>query len=224
MIIAIDGPAGAGKSTVAKEVARALGLFFLDTGAMYRAVTLEVLERGSDPRSERDCARVAQGLELSFDAQGRISIDGRPGEPDIRSERVTATVSTVSAHPEVRSVIVREQRALAVRHGGLVAEGRDTTTVVFPHAEHKFFLIATSAERARRRARELGDLAHVAQIQADIDRRDALDSERAHSPLLRAPDATVIDTDRLEAVEVARRILEHVRAASPLDAPRGPRS
>jgi cytidylate kinase len=214
MIIAIDGPAGAGKSTVARETAQALGLAFLDTGAMYRAVTLEVLARDGDPRSETECARVAQSLQLSFDSAGRILIDGRPGEPDIRSDRVTAAVSAVSAHPSVRAVVVREQRAVAQRRGGLVAEGRDTTTVVFPRADHKFFLIASSAERARRRALELGAPASVAAIQAEIDRRDALDTERAHSPLVRAPDAIVIDTDGLEVAAVVEKILEHVRASS----------
>jgi cytidylate kinase len=213
MIIAIDGPAGAGKSTVAQLVAGALGLRFLDTGAMYRAVTLEVLRRGLDPGSEEDCGRTARELELAFDARGQITIDGQPGEPAIRSREVTASVSAVSAHAQVRERVVEEQRQLAASWGGLVAEGRDTTTVVFPRAAHKFFLIASANERARRRALELGLPESAEQIRADIERRDQLDTTRAHSPLRRAQDAIVIDTDPLEAQQVADAIVGHVQAA-----------
>ncbi len=212
MIIAIDGPAGAGKSTVARRVARDLGLVFLDTGAMYRAVTWCVLQQGLDPNSEEACARVAQTTLLTFDDNGHILIDGRAGEPHIRSREVTANVSSVSAHAAVRASVVREQQAVALRRGGLVAEGRDTTTVVFPRAEHKFFLIATSAERAHRRAKELGQPERVQEIQREIEARDLTDSTRAHSPLVRAADATLIDTDGLDADAVALRILEHVRS------------
>ncbi len=210
MIIAIDGPAGAGKSSVAREVARVLGLTYLDTGAMYRAVTLSALERGIDPSSGEECGRLARELDLAFDARGRIQVDGRPGEPAIRSPAVTAAVSAVSAHPEVRSAVVARQRALASAHG-LVAEGRDTTTVVFPAADHKFFLTASSAERARRRARELGRTADLAAIQDGIERRDEQDSSRAHSPLSKAPDAIEIATDELALDQVVERVLAEVR-------------
>lgn len=212
MIIAIDGPAGAGKSTVARRVARELGLVFLDTGAMYRAVTWRVLQQGLAPTDEEQCARVAQTTQLSFDENGNILIDGRAGEPHIRSAEVTANVSAVSAHGKVRTAVVREQQAVAERRGGLVAEGRDTTTVVFPRAEHKFFLIATSKERARRRAEELGQPERQAEIQREIEARDHLDSTRAHSPLIRAPDALVIETDALDAAGVASEILRKVQA------------
>ena len=212
MILAIDGPAGAGKSTVAREVARALGLVYLDTGAMYRAVTLVALERGIDPARGDDLGRLADELELAFDEDGRITIDGRSGEPAIRSARVTAAVSAVSAHPEVRRAIVRRQRELGRRGAGLVAEGRDTTTVVFPDADFKFYLDASPAERARRRALEIGapDRAHV--IRREIEERDRIDSSRAHSPLRVAPDAIVIQTDGLDAPAVVERVLERVRA------------
>jgi cytidylate kinase len=215
MIIAIDGPAAAGKSTVARKLAEALGFTYLDTGAMYRAVTLAVLDGGVDPASERACGELARSLELAFDPQGRITIDGRPGEPRIRGAEVTAAVSTVSAHPAVRAAVVARQRHLAreadARGGGLVAEGRDTTTVVFPAAEHKFFLIATAPERARRRARELHQEHRWEAIQADLERRDHLDSTRAASPLVEAPGAQRIETDGQSVEQVVARILTALR-------------
>jgi cytidylate kinase len=212
MILAIDGPAGAGKSTVAREVARALGLVYLDTGAMYRAVTLVALERGIDPARSYELGRLADQLELAFDEDGRITIDGRSGEPAIRSAKVNAAVSTVSAHPEVRRAIVRRQRELVRRGAGLVAEGRDTTTVVFPDADFKFYLDASPAERARRRALELGAPERADAIRREIEERDRIDSSRAHSPLRVAPEAIVIQTDGLEARAVVERVLERVRA------------
>ena len=212
MIIALDGPAGVGKSSVARALARALGCFFLDTGAMYRAVTLVVLERKLSPGDAAACGEVARALRLDFDAHGRILIDGRPGEPAIRGSDVTAHVSEVSAHPAVREAIVAEQRALAARSQGVVAEGRDTTTVVFPQATFKFYLDASPAERARRRARQEHAPERAAEIQADLERRDRHDSSRAHSPLRAAEDALRIETDGLDLEGVVARILAHVRA------------
>jgi len=211
MIIAIDGPAGAGKSTVARRVASELGLAFLDTGAMYRAVTLVVLEQGSHPSDAEACERVARTLHLEFDDAGRILMDGAPGEPDIRSQTVTLNVSAVSAHPGVRDAIVAEQREIAAQSRGVVAEGRDTTTVVFPAADLKFFLNASKQERARRRAEQEGRPDEQEAILADIDRRDRLDATRAHSPLLKAPDAIEIDADGLSVEDVVARILDEVR-------------
>jgi cytidylate kinase len=212
MILAIDGPAGAGKSTVAQALARELGLTFLDTGAMYRAVTLAVLEKGVDPHDELASAAVARALRLDFDADGTIRIDGRPGEPAIRSKTVNAAVSHVSAHPAVRRVIVPMQREEARRRGGIVAEGRDVGSVVFPAADFKFYLDASPEVRAMRRARETGQPDRYPQILLEMRERDRLDTTRADSPLVRADDAFVIDTDRLDAEGVVREMLGRVRA------------
>ena len=207
MIIAMDGPAGAGKSTVARRVAQELGLAFLDTGAMYRALTLVVLEQGVHPSDAEGCGRLARETVLDFDPSGEVRINGEPGEPAIRTRTVTLNVSAVSAHPDVREAVVDEQRAIARRLGGVVAEGRDTTTVVFPEADHKFFLNASVDERARRRAAQEGTPERLAVIRDDIERRDRLDTTRAHSPLVQAPDAVVIEGDGLGVEAVVSRIL-----------------
>ena len=214
MIIAIDGPAAAGKTTVAKEVARRLGATFLDTGAMYRAVTLVVLERGIDPADSEGCGNVSREIALTFDESGAIVIDGRSGEPDIRTPRVDRAVSHVSAHASVREAIVRQQRQVAQRPGHLVAEGRDTTTVVFPNADHKFFLNASSSERAARRARQTGATEEVDSIRADLEERDRLDGSRAIAPLVRADDATEIDTGDRTLDEVVGSILDSIAASA----------
>lgn len=219
MIIAIDGPAAAGKSSVARGLARELGLTFLDTGAMYRAVTLAVLESDVDPMDEQGCARLARELDLDFDADGHIWIDGKPGEPAIRSREVTRWVSAVSAHRAVRAALVPQQRAQARKRGGIVAEGRDIGTVVFPDADAKIFLVASAEERARRRALQEDSPERFDEILADIQRRDHHDSTRADSPLTRAADAFAIDTDHLDASGVVARALAWIRER----AQRGPR-
>jgi len=211
MIIAIDGPAAAGKSTVARRLADALGLVFLDTGAMYRAVTLAALERGVEPSDGEGCTRIARALALDFDADRRIRIDGRAGEPAIRADAVTRAVSQVSAHPGVRAALVPLQRAEAHRRGGIVAEGRDMGSVVFPEADFKFFVVASAEERARRRAAETGAEDRYAEILADIERRDRLDTTRADSPLVKARGAIEVVTDALAVDAVVATLLEHVR-------------
>ena len=153
MIVAIDGPAGAGKSTVARALAEALGVALLDTGAMYRAVTWCALARGVDVQDEAACAALAADLEIGFDAVG-VVVDGVQREAEIRSREVDQAVSVVAAHSLVRRAIVPTQRAVA--RDGAVAEGRDTTTVVFPGADYRFFLSASAEERARRRASQRG--------------------------------------------------------------------
>jgi cytidylate kinase len=203
-----------------------LGLTFLDTGAMYRAVTLAVLERHVSPDDADGCAAVARGLALDFDEAGLVRIDGRSGEPEIRGARVTGQVSVVSAHPGVRAAVVARQRELASRPPGVVAEGRDTTTVVFPDAGHKFFLTASPAERARRRAAQEGRDGRpeaVDAIRRDIERRDRLDETRAHSPLVQAPDAVRIETDALDVDATVAAVLAAIRPNGRRGGPAVPR-
>jgi cytidylate kinase len=213
-IVAIDGPSGSGKSTVSRGVAARLGLEVLDTGAMYRALTLLVLERAVDPTDGVECARIAR--EMVLDIGTRTAVDGRDVSAAIRGPEVTDAVSTVSAHPGVREALVGRQRAWVVEHGGGVVEGRDIGTVVFPDARVKVFLTASGEERARRRQRE--ELAAdrtvgVDLVHADLARRDTHDSNRTVSPLRIAPDALVIDTTGRDVDEVVGEIVERFEAA-----------
>ncbi|MFT5284301.1 MAG: cytidylate kinase [Planctomycetota bacterium] len=214
MIIAMDGPAGAGKSTVARAVADKLNIAFLDTGAMYRAVTLVMLQRGLNPLDDAAAIQVANQVNLSFGADGLIRIDGVAGEPDIRSATVTLNVSAVSAHKGVRDAVVALQRQIGEASQGLVVEGRDTATVVFPEAEYKFFLDASPLERAQRRARQEHRMNELEMIQRDIERRDRLDTTRAHAPLRQAEGATLINTDGKSIATVVHEILEYVEAGA----------
>lgn len=207
MIVAIDGPAGAGKSSVARRLAERLGLALLDTGAMYRAVTLAALREHIEPGDGEALTALAARLVLDFDAEGRVSLDGEPAEPAIRGGEVERNVSEVSAHKGVRDQVVAQQRAVAERLGGLVAEGRDLTTVVFPDADHKFFLWASPRERARRRAEERGAPERIDDFQQEIERRDHRDMSREHSPLRQAEDAVRVDTDGLDLEQVVERLV-----------------
>jgi len=210
-VVAIDGPSGAGKSTVARGVAALLGFEVLDTGAMYRAVTLAALEGGVDVDDEAGCAALAR--RATIEQQGATTrLDGRDVSAAIRGADVTAAVSSVSAHPGVRAVLVEHQRAwLAARRGGVV-EGRDIGTVVFPDAAVKVFLTASELERARRRRDEAQPSAEVGTVQAELERRDHLDSTRATSPLQPAPDALRIDTTDRPVDEVVRHIVDAYQA------------
>ncbi|MCJ7436809.1 MAG: (d)CMP kinase [Acidimicrobiia bacterium] len=214
-VVAIDGPSGAGKSTVARGVADVLGSSVLDTGAMYRSATLAVLHRGVDPEDAEACADVARAADI--DLRDGIRLDGRDVTTEIRGPAVTAAVSTVSAHPGVRAVLVARQREWADAHGGGVIEGRDIGTVVFPDAAVKVFLTASDAERARRRQRDEVAAARevdVERVREDLDRRDRLDSTRKTSPLQAAVDAWVVDTTELAIPEVVAEIVERYRAAT----------
>jgi len=219
IVVAIDGPSGSGKSTVARGVAGALGLPVLDTGAMYRAVTLAALEAEVPLDDAEACAAVARRCVVTLE-DGVTLLDGRDVSAEIRGPVVTATVSVVSAHPPVREVLVARQRAWVAQHGGGVVEGRDIGTVVFPAATVKVYLVAAEDERARRRQRdELAAARSVAveDVRAALDRRDAIDSGRTASPLRPADDAIVIDTTHLDVDTVVADVVARARAA---EAPR----
>jgi CMP/dCMP kinase len=207
MVIAIDGPAGAGKSTVAKGVARALGFTYLDSGAMYRAVALAALERGIDPDDGERLGELAWELDINFDRDS-IHLDGKPVEGRIRSPEVTVAASRVSVHPQVRQAMVKRQREL-IASGNYVAEGRDIGTVVSPESPLKVFLTADEQERARRRAVDSGE--PVDEVRQAIGDRDRRDQERADSPLRRAPGAVNIDTTDLTPDEVVEEIAKLAR-------------
>ncbi len=208
-VIALDGPSGTGKSTVARGLATRLGIRYLDTGAMYRAATLAVLRAGVDPgRSDEVAATVsAVCIEISTDPQApAVRLDGAGVDAEIRSAEVTAAVSAVSAVPAVRARLVAAQRAL-IEAGPIVVEGRDIGSVVWPAADPKVFLTARPEIRAGRRADELGG-ADARAVAADLDRRDRLDSSRADSPLVRAGDAVVLDTSDLQIDEVIEQLVD----------------
>ena len=211
MVVAIDGPSGVGKSTVARAVAAALGVPYLDTGAYYRLATLVTLRAGGDPGSSDDILGALRGIEVDF-ADGRLLVAGVDVSNDLRSPPVTAAVSAVAAHPDVRTAVVDLQRTWVERHGGdAVVEGRDIGTVVFPDARVKVFLTADADVRARRRAADPEAAGHTMQgLLEEMARRDEADSSRETSPLRPADDAVMIDTSRLGVPEVVLRILDLV--------------
>ena len=192
-VVAIDGPAGSGKSTVARALAARLGVPYLDTGAMYRAVAFAALRRSVDPEEAETVARIAEHLELEV-ADGEVTVDGVDASIEIRGPEVTRAVSAVAANPDVRRELVRRQREwVAERGGSAVVEGRDIGTVVFPDAAVKAYLTARLEVRAGRRHKEVADLDYEA-VMADMARRDTVDEGRDVDPLLCAPDALRIDT------------------------------
>ena len=202
MVVAIDGPAGAGKSTVARAAARALGFTYLDSGAMYRAVGLMAQRHGGAPSERAD--------ELDIRLGDRVLANGEDVTESIRTPEVSEAASKVATNPAVREALVKKQREL-LSSGNWVAEGRDIGTVVAPDAAVKVFLTASPEERARRRAKELGTDAQT--VLKDQALRDAQDMEREHSPLVAAPGAVQVDTSGLSVDEVVDRIVELVERA-----------
>jgi CMP/dCMP kinase len=212
LLIAIDGPAGSGKSSVARAIADELGFINLNTGAAYRAVALVALQEGVSLDDGASLAGVSR--RVSLDAGG-ARVDGKPvHEDELRTSEVSAAASAVSARPEVRAVLLdvqREAARRANREGGAVVEGRDIGTVVLPEAELKVYLSAAPEERARRRAHQTGREAELDRIKEAMSQRDRQDSERETSPLKPAPDAVILDTTSLSLEGVVSRVLELVR-------------
>jgi cytidylate kinase len=220
IVVAIDGPAGTGKSSVSKGLAKALGARYLDTGGMYRMVTLAVLRADIDPDDAQAVARTAEAVQMSVDYHpdgDRYFLGGEDVSAEIRGDQVTAAVSAVSSVPAVRTRLVGLQREMADGMGSVVVEGRDIGTVVLPDAPVKIFLTASAETRARRRndqnvAAGLPD--DYEAVLADVRRRDHLDSTRAVSPLRAAPDAVVVDTSEMTEVQVISRLRDLVKQRS----------
>lgn len=211
MIIAIDGPSGSGKSSTAKQVAKRLGFTYLDTGAMYRAAALGVLQRKIDPRDEQSVANAVKTMEVGFSGD-KVLLDGKDVSREIRTDAANKAVTPVSANPVVRELMVEKQRAFAKDHN-VVMEGRDIGTVVFPRADYKFYLLADLDVRAKRRLKESDEPLSFEEVKADLARRDKYDSSRTHSPLRKAPDAIEIDTSHLTFETQVDKILSIIKRA-----------
>jgi cytidylate kinase len=217
MIIAIDGPSGAGKSTLSKRVAQSLGYINIDTGAMYRCVALAASRRGIDPSEVERLTQLSRSIRITFvptNEGERVFIDGKDVSDAIRTPATSLLTPKVAAVPEVRAAMVDQQRVLG-EEGGVVLEGRDIGSVVFPDAEVKFFLVATAAERGRRRYEELtakGQKVDLARTVAEIEERDRLDITRTHSPLVKHESAVEIDTTGLTIDQVHQQILDVIES------------
>ncbi|MCG2713337.1 MAG: (d)CMP kinase [Candidatus Omnitrophica bacterium] len=217
MIIAIDGPAGAGKSTVAKILAKRLGFLYIDTGAMYRALTLKVLENNIPVNDELQINELAKKVKIDLrnnpDGSLTVLLDGQDVSLEIRKARITQFVSDIAKIKDVRQVLVKMQRELGKR-GDCVLDGRDIGTVVFPDAARKFFIDATSNVRVQRRFKELKDLNQniaVLDVEKDLSNRDKIDSTREISPLCKAKDAIYIDTTELSIEQVVDKLLRFIK-------------
>lgn len=220
MVLAIDGPAGAGKSTISRQVAAHFGWTYMDTGAMYRAVTLLALEQGIALGDGESLGQLSRNADISFkpgpEGAPRVFVGCREVTPEIRSQEVTAAVSEVSAHAQVREAMVARQRD-AGGVGDVVVDGRDIGTVVFPEAEVKVFLTASVSERARRRRLELeekGTIITQARMEQEIAARDDYDSSRAVAPLKAADDAILLDTTDMAITQVVDKVADIIEESS----------
>jgi cytidylate kinase len=212
MVVALDGPAGAGKSSVARRVAEQAGFSWLNSGSFYRAVTWAVLESGGDPADRETVVRTARTARLGLDGEGGVTVDGRPVEHLLRSDAVDAWVARHSAIGEVRTEVNRHLRDLAAARD-VVVDGRDIATVVFPDAEVKVYLDADVATRARRRHAQGTSRMTLGEIERSIAERDRFDRGKTEAPLAVAPGALILDTSHLTIEEVCERVLDaiHVR-------------
>ena len=216
-IIAIDGPAGSGKSTTSKLIAARLGYIYLDTGAMYRTLTYFALINDISPSDGESLTKIAEKIPIKFKTTSevnRVFLNDVDVTDEIRSREVTQNASEVAAHKGVRAAMVAKQKEIG-KHGSIVAEGRDTTTMVFPKADIKIYLTASVEERAQRRLLELiksGVITTLEEIQADIERRDKFDSSREHSPLMKANDAIVVDTTSMTIEGQIDHIISVIRS------------
>lgn len=212
IIIAIDGPSGTGKSTTAKIVAKDLGITYLDTGAMYRAITFTALEKGVAPTNKAGIDQLLQSTKIRFDDNNQIVINGINREKEIRGKQVSEAVSPYSAIPEVRSVLTQWQREIAGERS-CILDGRDIGTVVFPNADFKFFLVTDLKVRAERRYQEClqkGIAMTLEEIEKNLAERDRIDSSRATAPLKKADDAIEIDTTQLSIEQQVKKIEDRV--------------
>jgi CMP/dCMP kinase len=213
VVVAVDGPSGSGKSTVSRRLALALDARYLDTGAMYRAATWAVLHAGVDPGDQESITKVVRDTDIfvgTDPTHSEVSVNGIGVEVEIRGPAVTSRVSAVSAIPGVRQVLVGRQKEIIAASERIVVEGRDIGTVVAPDATLKVYLTASATERARRRSAEI--FADHAATEADLARRDLLDSTRAADPLRQAPDAIVIDSTEMDIDQVVNYLREMVEA------------
>lgn len=212
-VIAIDGPAGAGKSTIAKKLADIIGFTYIDSGAMYRALTLKVLREKIPLKDLESIIELAERTEIDF-RENSIYLDGKAADAEIREEEVNRNVSYIAAIPEVRWLMVRLQRKISVDKK-IVMDGRDVGTVIFPSADIKFFITASVEERAERRYKELkqkGYDASIQDIKSQIEKRDHIDSTRSESPLTIAADAIIIDTTGKNINEVLNEVVAHIKS------------
>lgn len=211
MIIGIDGPAGSGKTTVAKLLAKKLGIFYLDTGAMYRALTLKAIEEKVDLSNQDVLKKMAEELKIEF-KEGKVYLDDVDVSDRIRTPIIDKNISPVVAQPEVRMIMVKLQRDMVVK-GDFIVEGRDITTVVFPNAEYKFYLDAAPAIRAKRRFRELSDKGmnvNFQELDQDLQKRDNADKTREISPLKISEDAICLDTTNLTIPQTVEAIIKQM--------------